>query len=253
MILEILEGPETGRRVKLREGSSVSLGRTESSMQMFPDDPGMSALHFSVSLSGGVLRLQNYSQTNGTTVNGARVASAQLKSGDRIRAGGTVFAVIGPPPSSYPAQVRVGGWGFNIVPDGWKPMDGVGLVHEGGEFRASAAGLEESLPETKTLRAYVEVQMEVAKSRLSAPEFHGPADARMEGSEEAVLLTVTSDAKEGVRVTQRQIYARSGGVVGILTLTGPAPVNQDLIEIVRGASFHKPPIADTTPSLSSPL
>jgi hypothetical protein len=243
VILEILQGPEAGRRVKLREGSTTSLGRTESAMQIFAGDPEMSGLHFVVSLSAGKLRIQNLSQTNGTLVNGARVESAVLESGDNIRAGGTVFSVIGPPPNPYPAQLRVGGWGFNIIPKGWEPLDGIGLRGaSGGEFRPSATGLEESLPEGKTLRAYVELQMEVAKSRLKDAEFRGPADARMEGAEEALLLTVSSDAKDGVRVPQRQIYARSGDVVGILTLSGLAAANQDLIEIVRGASFHKPQI-----------
>jgi hypothetical protein len=243
MILEIVEGPEIGRRVKLREGSTVSLGRTESAMESFAGDKEMSALHFALSLSAGTLRMQNHSQTNGTDVNGARIDSAVLNSGDKIRAGGTVFTVIGPPPSPFPAQVRVGGWGFNIIPDGWKPMEGVGLIRQdGGEFRASAAGLEESLPDAKTLRAYVDVQIEAAKSQLKAAEIQGPAQARMLGSEEALLLTVSSDAKDGARVTQRQIYARSGDVVGILTMTGLAAANQDFIEIARGANFHKPQI-----------
>jgi hypothetical protein len=121
-------------------------------------------------------------------------------------------------------------------------MEGVGLIREDAEFRANAAGLEESLPQAKTLRAYVDVQIEVAKSRLKSAEIQGPAEARMEGSDEALLLTVSSDAKDGVRITQRQIYARSGDVVGILTMTGLAAVNQDFIEIVRGANFHKPQI-----------
>jgi hypothetical protein len=242
VILEIVEGPETGRRVKLREGSTVSMGRTETAMQIFADDPKMSALHFAVSLSAGVLRMQNLSQTNGTLVNESRVDSAALASGDKIRAGGTVFAVIGPPPNPFPAEVRVGGWGFHIVPQGWKAMEGIGLLRESSEFRASAAALEESLPDNKTLRDYVRVQMDAAKSHLKSPEIQGPAEARMQGSEEALLLTVTSDAKDGARVTQRQIYARSADVVGILTLTGLAVENQDFIEIVRGASFHKPQI-----------
>lgn len=212
-------------------------------MHRFPEDPGMSALHFVVGLSGGTLRMQNHSQTNGTLVNGARVESAVLQAGDTIAAGGTVFRVIGPPPNPYPARQRVGGWGFNVIPEGWKPMEGVGLIHEGGgEFRASAAGLEESLAEGKTLRGYIEVQIEVAKAHLKSAEFQGPVEARMEGSEEALLLTVSSDAKAGVRITQRQIYARSAGVVGILTMSGLAAANQDFIEIVRGSSFHKPQI-----------
>jgi hypothetical protein len=243
MILEILDGPAASRSIKVREGSTVSLGRTDSAMHQFPEDPAMSALHFVVSLSGGTLRMQNHSQTNGTLVNGVRVESAVLQAGDTIAAGAMVFRVIGPPPNPYPAKQRVGGWGFNIIPEGWKPMEGVGLIREGAaEFRASAAGLEETLAEGKTLRGYIEVQIEVAKSRLTSPEFQGPLEARMDGSEEALLLTVSSDAKDGMRVMQRQIYARSGDVVGIMTMSGLAALNQDFIEIVRGASFHKPQI-----------
>jgi len=243
MVLEIIEGPEIGRRVTLREGSTVSLGRAEVAMQKFPEDPAMSALHFVVSLNSGTLRMQNHSQTNGTLVNGTRVESAALQASDTIAAGGTVFRVIGPPPNPYPAQVRVGGWGFNIVPDGWKPLDGVGLHHDGSsEFHASANAVEESLPDGKTLREYVGLQAEAAKSLLTSAEIQGPADARMGGSEEALLLTVSSDARDGQRVTQRQIYARSGDVVGVLTLSGLAAENQDFIEIVRGASFHEPQI-----------
>lgn len=241
MILEIIDGPEKGRREKLREGETFSLGRGETAMRKFTEDPQISALHFVLSLSAGTLRIQNHSQTNGTLVNGARVESAALASGDTIRAGSTFFKVIGPPPNPYPAQLRVGGWGFNIIPDGWKPLEGVGLLHRGGNgFRASAAALEETLG--KTLRDYVVVQMEVAKSRLKSVEFQGPVDARMEGSQEALLLKVSSEAKDGVRISQRQIYARSGEVVGILTLSALDAMNQDLIEIVRGASFHKPQI-----------
>jgi len=243
MVLEIIAGPEIGRRVKLRESATVSFGRTEAAMHSFPDDPAMSALHFVVSLTSGTLRIENHSQSNGTLVNGARVESAVLRSGDTIAAGGTIFRVIGPPPNPYLAQVRVGGWGFNIVPEGWKPMDGVGLIQQdAAEFRATANSLEESLPDGKTLRQYIDAQIQAAKSRLTRVEIQGPVEARMEGSEEALLLTITSDQKDGARVTQRQIYARSADVVGILTMTGLAVVNQDLIEIVRGASFHKPQI-----------
>jgi hypothetical protein len=242
MILEIIEGPETGRRVKLREGETITLGRTERAMQRFAEDSGMSGLHLAVGLSGGSLRMQNLSQTNGTLVNGVRVESGALQSGDKIRAGGTVFVVIGPPPSPYLAQMRVGGWGFNVIPEGWTLMEGVALIREGGEFRASAAGSEESLPGGQTIRDYIQVQMDIAKSRLKDAEFQGPEEARMQGSEEALLLTVTSETAEGMRIPQRQIYARSGEVVGILTLSGLADANQDFIEIVRGASFHKPRI-----------
>jgi hypothetical protein len=243
MILEICDGPEKGRRVTLRDGATVSLGRTETAMHQFPEDPAMSSLHFVLSLSAGVLRMHNHSQTNGTMINRARVESTVVHPGDTIAAGGTIFRVIGPPPNPYPAQLRVGGWGFNIIPEGWKPMEGVGLIHQGGaEFRASAACLEEPWPEAKTLRGYIELQLKVAKSRLKAPEFQGPADARMNGAEEALLLTVSSDASDGLRIAQRQIYARSGNIVGILTMSGLAAVNRDLIEIVRGATFHKPQI-----------
>ncbi|HTB10220.1 MAG TPA: FHA domain-containing protein [Bryobacteraceae bacterium] len=243
MILEICDGPEKGRRVTLRDGATVSFGRTETAMDRFPEDPAMSSLHFVLSLSAGVLRMHNHSQTNGTMINGTRVESAVVQPGDTIAAGGTVFRVVGPPPNPYPAQLRVGGWGFNIIPDGWKPMEGVGLIHQGtAQFRATAACLEEPLAEVKTLRSYIELQMEVAKSRLKAPAFQNPVDATMTGAEEALLLTVSSDLREGLRIVQRQIYARSGNIVGILTMSGLPAANRDLIEIVHGATFHKPQI-----------
>jgi pSer/pThr/pTyr-binding forkhead associated (FHA) protein len=185
--------------------------------------------------------MQNHSKRNGTIVNGTRVESAVLVAGDTIRAGDTIFRVIGPPASPYAAKVRVGGWGFNIIPNGWKHSEGIGLLRAGGEFRASAAGLEEPLPKEKTLREYVELQMELAKSQLKGAVFQGPGEAQMQGAEEALLLTVSSDA-EGKRITQRQIYALSGDIVGILTMTGLPETNQEFIEIVRGASFHKPQI-----------
>lgn len=243
MILEIVAGPETGRRIKLKEGETVSFGRTDNAMKIFAEDPAMSALHFAVTLSAGALKMQNFSQTNGTLVNGTRIESVVLQPGDKLAAGSTLFTVIGPPPNPYPAKLRIGGWGFNIVPEGWTALENVGLIDRRNDaFHASATAVEESLPEGTSLAGYVRTQMDAATSRLATVEFQGPATAQMEGSEEALLLTLTSETQDGARVTQRQIYARSSDVVGILTMSGLAAVNQDFIDIVRGANFHKPQI-----------
>ena len=148
MILEIVAGPETGRRIPVREGETISFGRTENAMRIFAEDPAMSALHFAVTLGAGALRMQNFSQTNGTLVNGVRIESVVLQPGYKLMAGSTVFAVIGPPPNPYPAQVRIGGWGFNIIPQGWTVLDTVGLIDRRSDaFHANATVVEEALPE----------------------------------------------------------------------------------------------------------
>jgi hypothetical protein len=115
------------------------------------------------------------------------------------------------------------GWAFRIVPDGWEPLPGGGLRHR--DLHATAAASAVALQ--TSLRAYVESQIE------PGADFQGPHVASMGGSGEALLLTVFR-----LGIAQRSIFARSGDVVGILTMTGPPSANRDFIEIVRGASFR---------------
>jgi pSer/pThr/pTyr-binding forkhead associated (FHA) protein len=50
-------------------------------------DETMSRQHFAVEVAGGCFRLRDLGSTNGVLLNGKRVESADLKHGDRIKAG----------------------------------------------------------------------------------------------------------------------------------------------------------------------
>src|ERR1700749_3059920 len=115
-----LENPS--QKIELVPGRTVTIGRTPKAAICFPEDEWMSSLHFAISVSSGVLQMQNLSQTNGTLVNDQRPEAARLAPGDKITAGQSTFVVGGPKESPHPAKVRLGGWGFAEVPEGWQPV-----------------------------------------------------------------------------------------------------------------------------------
>jgi hypothetical protein len=90
--LEIIEGPELGRRVRLQEGLVARFGQTEWADFCFAADPTMADFHFMVDC-----RLQRcilYALgTAETFVNSKPAARQDLIDGDRVRAGQTEFLV----------------------------------------------------------------------------------------------------------------------------------------------------------------
>lgn len=94
VILEIASGPAAGRKIYLRDGEAVQLGRTELSDVSIPDDPLISSRHFAVECQANGCVLRDLGSTNGTAVNGQPVSEpVALADGDQIVAGQTRFAV----------------------------------------------------------------------------------------------------------------------------------------------------------------
>lgn len=93
IILQIIAGPETGRKVFLPSGQVARFGRTEWSDFAFPRDAAMAEVHFAVDSQRAGARLQDLGTPAGTFVNDAQVSQAELKHGDKIRAGGTTLQV----------------------------------------------------------------------------------------------------------------------------------------------------------------
>ena len=73
---------------RLRGGVTV-VGRTEGEITLA--DATMSARHLQIEERGSEFFLHDLESSNGTFLNGHRVRSARLTSGDRIRAGQTTF------------------------------------------------------------------------------------------------------------------------------------------------------------------
>jgi hypothetical protein len=92
LTLEISAGQERGRRLWLRPGQSMSVGRTERA-EFVVADGQMSGLHFSLAFQSDQCRICDRESSNGTFVNGIPITEAVLRHGDNIRAGQTTFSV----------------------------------------------------------------------------------------------------------------------------------------------------------------
>ena len=242
--LEVVEGPAKGQKVPVPIGRTITLGRTNRAMVIFAADDCMSGLHVSIGHRNGALHMQNLSQTNGTEVNGVRVETLALRPGDKVKAGDTVLAVIGPDPAPHPAKLRIGGWGFEFLPPDWQPVEGFGFRYPISEpFRPSISAVEEMLPKDHDLARYVALQIDIAKKHIKGVDLKDPVPATVKGAEEAMALSLTAPVENKGPAIQHQIYAVHSGVVGVLTATTLASQAQlmrpALGAILPGLSFFQ--------------
>jgi serine/threonine-protein kinase len=90
--LTVEEGPSQGRTFTFENDDVFVVGRAPQAHLRLPrDDPYFSRLHFVVEVRPPVCRLVDTGSRNGTYLNGQRVQEAELRAGDRIRAGRTVL------------------------------------------------------------------------------------------------------------------------------------------------------------------
>ena len=78
-----------GKRIDLTK-SSTTIGRDESS-DIAVDDRGLSRVHFEIAWNGEVAAIRDRQSTNGTFVDGQRIAEVVLRSGSKITAGRSEF------------------------------------------------------------------------------------------------------------------------------------------------------------------
>ena len=91
--LRVLAGPYQGRVFSFTQADTFLIGRTADSHLYLPEDRFFSRHHCLLEITPPHCRLRDLGSTNGTFVNGVRVADADLKDGDRIQGGETVLLV----------------------------------------------------------------------------------------------------------------------------------------------------------------
>ena len=91
--LNVVAGPQTGRSFTFDQHDTFMIGRSEDSQFCLPQDRFFSRHHCLIEIAPPQAFLRDLSSTNGTFVNGLRVDTAHLKSGDRIQGGETVLEV----------------------------------------------------------------------------------------------------------------------------------------------------------------
>jgi hypothetical protein len=93
LIITILSGVRAGHRIVLSPGDRLKFGRTAKAEIVVADDPTMSSLHCEVQCEQDGCRVRDLNSRNGLFVNNDQVAEAELRDGDRLRAGRTFFGV----------------------------------------------------------------------------------------------------------------------------------------------------------------
>ncbi|MGK2910551.1 MAG: ATP-binding protein, partial [Sphingobium sp.] len=87
--LVILEGPGLGRRFELAEGTTVVGRHTAAAVSIL--DARASRRHCELVRTAGTVALRDLSSGNGTILNGHTVERAELRHGDRLQIGDTLF------------------------------------------------------------------------------------------------------------------------------------------------------------------
>ena len=92
-VLEVTAGPHSGRRIVLRPGVPVRIGRTSKSDYVVAEDTFLSSAHFYVEFTADRCIVRDLNSSNGTYLNGTRTSEGILREGDVITAGQSSFAV----------------------------------------------------------------------------------------------------------------------------------------------------------------
>ena len=89
MRLVVLDGPDSGREFPLAGAFAIAIGRADEAGIVIDDDQ-VSRRHALVTVFEDGARIDDLDSTNGTWVNGARIAVPHpLLEGDELRVGGT--------------------------------------------------------------------------------------------------------------------------------------------------------------------
>jgi eukaryotic-like serine/threonine-protein kinase len=91
--LRVIAGPQNGRVFTFDQHETFMIGRSEDAHFCLPQDRFFSRHHCILEIAPPQIFLRDLGSTNGTFVNGIRVETAHLKSGDRIQGGETVLEV----------------------------------------------------------------------------------------------------------------------------------------------------------------
>ncbi len=103
--LRVIAGPQTGRVFTFEQHETFMIGRSEDSHFCLPQDRYFSRHHCILEIAPPQCFLRDLGSTNGTFVNGIRVETCYLKSGDRIQGGETVLEVEVSTESAFMPQV----------------------------------------------------------------------------------------------------------------------------------------------------
>ena len=145
IVLEILTGMQAGHSETILEGQNVRFGRSRRADFKISQDSSLSGIHFSVECGEEFARIRDLKSQNGTFVNDEKIEESFLRTGDRIQAGNTFFAVrIDPITSIIPSQT------FSPSAPAWEPSDASTITQESHtEFASVSPGPQDEVADLR--------------------------------------------------------------------------------------------------------
>jgi pSer/pThr/pTyr-binding forkhead associated (FHA) protein len=147
-LLRVVDGRAAGTTIDLGPDPLV-IGRSEADPGRLGDDPELSRRHAQISTRDGQILVEDLGSTNGTFVNGERIAApTPVRPGDHVEVGATKLEVLAPEAPSGPPERRlalrvVAGW----APGALIPLGEGSLTLGRGQAGASALGDDPTLAE----------------------------------------------------------------------------------------------------------
>jgi pSer/pThr/pTyr-binding forkhead associated (FHA) protein len=241
LILEMKAGPSPGKKLVIAEGQKSVVGRAPTAAFSFPEDKFLSSNHCALEAAAQGCRVTDLNSSNGTFLNGSRIREALLKEGDELVVGHLTFVVhlaanletasrslqelaATPAPGVSPSSpVQIGNWSFLNVPAGWELIEGHGIRDANkGAFPSSVIVGKDVLQPQMTLAQYIQAQVTIIRTHIPQARAKDVAPTSFPSAEEAASLELEIPAPDGRQGIQRQLYARFGSTVGVVTLTALA-------------------------------
>ena len=92
-VLDVIQGPARGKRIWLKENQCIEIGRISTADFSIPADTHLSRRHLLLDSTKNGFRIRDVGSANGTFLNDVRILVQDLKSGDTVRAGLSIFSV----------------------------------------------------------------------------------------------------------------------------------------------------------------
>lgn len=112
VVLRGVSGPVLGRSFVVRDG--MVLGR-QGDCDVVIEAQGISRRHARIHLHGAAVRVDDLDSTNGSFVNGRRVATGPLRPGDELTLDNVRFVLVAPQDTTMAKPRRVAGWGLPLL------------------------------------------------------------------------------------------------------------------------------------------
>ena len=119
-----------------------------------------------------------------------------------------------------PTAARIGRWIIPAIPFGWAWVPDFGIRKQAeGAIPSNVYLREDQLLAGNQLALYIQAQITLMKRTFLEPAFAGPAVIEFPEATEAAMLMLKHRPMHQMTVFQVQHYIRSGGWIGIATLT----------------------------------